>query len=97
VALKNYGLAMTQVSFSRFLLSAVVGEIPGTLALVWTGSSSGDLLGLLHGSSSGKGEGALVGLLGGCSLVVGMGVLGTRIHAHLRSLEFKGDRSPREV
>ena len=101
VSLKNYGLSLTSVPFSSFMLSAAIGEAPGTMLLVWTGSSTQDLVGLLHGGGEvDKGGGAgsadlkvWVTALGFMSLVCGIGIFGTRIHRHLRSLELKSDQA----
>jgi len=57
VALKNYGLSLTSVPFIRFLATALLGEAPGTLALVWTGASSADLVSSLHGSGNAGAQG----------------------------------------
>mmetsp|Transcript_14266 Transcript_14266/g.33773 ORF Transcript_14266/g.33773 Transcript_14266/m.33773 type:complete len:309 (+) Transcript_14266:174-1100(+) len=91
VSIKNYGLSFTSVPFWRFLASALVGEAPGTLAVVWTGASTADLVGLLSGDASAAQEGdsagrIVVAALGSGALVLGMVILGTRIQRHLNRI-----------
>jgi len=96
VAIKNYGLSMTSVSLSHFAVTALFGEAPGSLAAVWMGASSRDLVGLLHGdaSASGSSDGGghvtaqvAVDVAGAASLVLVLGILGRRIRNRLNALE----------
>lgn len=50
VALKNYGLALTSVPTWVFAWTTAVGEVPGTLALVYSGASASKLIDTLDGS-----------------------------------------------
>uniref|UniRef100_A0A7S2WJI0 VTT domain-containing protein n=1 Tax=Rhizochromulina marina TaxID=1034831 RepID=A0A7S2WJI0_9STRA len=50
VALKNYGLALTSVPTWVFAWTTAVGEVPGTLALVYSGASASRLVDTLDGS-----------------------------------------------
>jgi hypothetical protein len=101
VALKNYGLSLTSVGLGTFLGTALVGEAPGSLALVWAGASTSDLVGLLSGEappSAGAGPSAVNGglhprvlpllgaLLGPAALVLSMVLLGLRVRTYLRAI-----------
>lgn len=93
VAIKNYGLSMTSVSLSHFAVTALFGEAPGSLAAVWMGSSSRDLVGLLHGDAPSSSDGShakvqvAVDVAGAVSLVLVLGILGRRIRSRLNALE----------
>ena len=39
LALKNYGLSLTTVSFVSFAATNLVGEMPSSVALAWAGIS----------------------------------------------------------
>jgi uncharacterized membrane protein YdjX (TVP38/TMEM64 family) len=77
---------------SHFVVTAALGEAPGTLAAVWMGASSRDLVGLLHGEASSSGSSGhataqvAVDAAGAVSLVLVLAVLGRRIQSRLHDL-----------
>ena len=96
--MKNYGLALTSVPFLRFVLSAAIGEAPGTVAVVFTGASTKDLVGLLRGDGEGgSGREGWVALCGSVALVLGMAILGRRVQRRVRELEEVQASSYRQV
>jgi hypothetical protein len=83
IAIKNYGLSVSKVSFPAFVCSALLGQLPTTVALTWTGSTAHDLMPLLHGE--GGLDTAQVVVLCGSSVVLLASVffLGRSISASL--------------
>lgn len=68
LCLKNYGLALCpSISLKRFVITSFVGEIPGSLAITWTGTTTRDLVALASGHAS---HSILVLLLGSISLIL---------------------------
>jgi uncharacterized membrane protein YdjX (TVP38/TMEM64 family) len=86
VALKNYGLSLTTVSFGAFFATSLLGEMPSTFAIVWTGASTADLVALLSGESTMTPGQIFTTALGACSLGLLMVLLGVRVHQRLKEL-----------
>jgi uncharacterized membrane protein YdjX (TVP38/TMEM64 family) len=91
VSIKNYGLSITSVSFSRFFITALFGEIPGTLAVVWAGASTHDLVGLLTGRNDLSTAQVYTTIFGSGCLLVSMVVLGIRIKRRLTQVAESAD------
>jgi uncharacterized membrane protein YdjX (TVP38/TMEM64 family) len=86
VALKNYGLSLTAVSFGAFFMTSLLGEMPSTFAIVWTGASTADLVGLLSGRGHMTYSQIFATVLGALSLALLMGLLGLRVQQRLQEL-----------
>ena len=84
IAVKNYGLALTAVPFSPFFFTSLIGEMPSTAAIVYTGASTADLMGLLDGGGHMTGTQLCLSILGILALFVLMTLLGRRVHQRLR-------------
>ncbi len=90
--LLNYGLGLTQVRFTDYLL-AMIGLLPGTILYVYSGKLVGDVAALAGGGAPPKGWGYYVVLSLGLLATIAVTVVVTR--AARRALNEVTDGGPR--
>ena len=69
----NYGLGLTRVPLSHYVLGSFIGMLPGTALYVWMGSSLASLASLLDGSADAGATGIALtvgGLIAAVAVVV---------------------------
>ena len=67
-------------------MSIVTSQTPGSLALVWTGASTADIIGLLKGGASDTAGRIEIAALGAVALIGSMLLLGYRISRRLDAI-----------
>ena len=76
--LLNYGLGLTQVRFSDYLV-ACLGMLPGTFLYVYSGKAAGDVAAAASGAGPERGAGQLALLIVGLAATAVVTILVTRI------------------